>query len=296
MEEELETIELFVDSEGDGGINAISFVEFPAIEENFIALNEHKVEMKTVDEDKRLVVGLALIPNKLIYRKNRGFEYNITFSEETVRKASEKYLKSLKLHNTTVAHETEVDGVFLTESWIVEDPEKDKTALYGLNATKGSWAVSMRIENDDLWDRIKKGDYLGFSIEGMFSEEEKLSSEEMDILYEIETLVDLYEDYDLESYSDYPKGARNNAKRALAWKKENGSSCGTSVGWTRASQLASGSNISRSTIARMASFKRHQQHKDVPYSEGCGGIMWDAWGGSAGVNWAISKLKQIDKK
>ena len=194
MEEELETIELFVDSEGDGGINAISFVEFPAIEENFIALNEHKVEMKTVDEDKRLVVGLALIPNKLIYRKNRGFEYNITFSEETVRKASEKYLKSLKLHNTTVAHETEVDGVFLTESWIVEDPEKDKTALYGLNATKGSWAVSMRIENDDLWNKIKDGDYLGFSIEGMFSEEEKLSNEEINILSEIESLVDLYED------------------------------------------------------------------------------------------------------
>ena len=296
MEEELETIELFVDSEGDGGINAISFVEFPAIEENFIALNEHKVEMKTVDEDKRLVVGLALIPNKLIYRRNRGFEYNITFSEETVRKASEKYLKSLKLHNTTVAHETEVDGVFLTESWIVEDPEKDKTALYGLNATKGSWAVSMRIENDDLWNKIKDGDYLGFSIEGMFSEEEKLSNEEIDILSEIESLVDLYEDYELESYSDYPKGARNNAKKALAWKKENSSSCGTSVGWTRASQLASGAKISRSTIARMASFKRHQQHKDVPYSEGCGGIMWDAWGGSAGVNWAISKLKQIDKK
>ena len=296
MEEELETIELFVDSEGDGGINAISFVEFPAIEENFIALNEHKVEMKTVDEDKRLVVGLALIPNKLIYRRNRGFEYNITFSEETVRKASEKYLKSLKLHNTTVAHETEVDGVFLTESWIVEDPEKDKTALYGLNATKGSWAVSMRIENDDLWNKIKDGDYLGFSIGGMFSEEEKLSNEEIDILSEIESLVDLYEDYELESYSDYPKGARNNAKKALAWKKENSSSCGTSVGWTRASQLASGAKISRSTIARMASFKRHQQHKDVPYSEGCGGIMWDAWGGSAGVNWAISKLKQIDKK
>ncbi len=100
---------------------------------------------------------------------------------------------------------------------------------------------------------------------------------------------------ELESYNDYPQGAVNNAKRALKWKKENGSSCGTSVGWRRASQIASKSKISRSTIARMASFKRHQQHKDVPYSEGCGGIMWDAWGGSAGVNWAISKLKQIDK-
>lgn len=101
---------------------------------------------------------------------------------------------------------------------------------------------------------------------------------------------------ELESYNDYPKGAVNNAKRAIAYKEKNGSKCGTQVGWTRASQLASKKKITRETIARMASFKRHQKSKDVPYSEGCGGIMWDAWGGSAGVNWAISKLKEIDKK
>tara|TARA_R110002126_G_scaffold179362_1_gene328353 strand:- start:532 stop:972 length:441 start_codon:yes stop_codon:yes gene_type:complete len=100
----------------------------------------------------------------------------------------------------------------------------------------------------------------------------------------------------LESYNDYPEGAVNNAKRAVEYKEKNGSSCGTQVGWTRAGQLARREKISRDTISRMASFKRHQQHKDVPYSEGCGGIMWDAWGGSAGVNWAISKLKEIDKK
>jgi hypothetical protein len=100
---------------------------------------------------------------------------------------------------------------------------------------------------------------------------------------------------ELESYNDYPQGASNNAKRAIAFKKKNGSKCGTQVGWTRAGQLARREKISKDTIARMASFKRHQQHKDVPYTEGCGGIMWDAWGGSAGVNWAISKLKQIDK-
>ena len=99
-----------------------------------------------------------------------------------------------------------------------------------------------------------------------------------------------------ESYSDYPQAATNNAKREIKWKKENGSSCGTKVGWSRANQLANRKPISRDTIARMASFKRHQQNKDVPYSEGCGGIMWDAWGGSSGVNWAISKLKQIDNE
>ena len=101
---------------------------------------------------------------------------------------------------------------------------------------------------------------------------------------------------ELESYNDYPQGASNNAKRAIEFKKKNKSKCGTQVGWTRAGQLARRENISRDTIARMASFKRHQQHKDVPYTEGCGGLMWDAWGGSAGVNWAISKLKKLDKE
>lgn len=99
-----------------------------------------------------------------------------------------------------------------------------------------------------------------------------------------------------ETYNDYPQAATNNAKRAIKYKEDNGSSCGTSVGWTRASQLANREKLSRDTIGRMASFKRHQQHKDVPYSEGCGGLMWDCWGGDAGINWAIRKLEQIDNK
>lgn len=100
---------------------------------------------------------------------------------------------------------------------------------------------------------------------------------------------------DFATYNDYPKSASNNAKKALKYKEENNVSCGTPVGWARANQLAKGENISRETIARMASFKRHQQHKDVPYSEGCGGLMWDAWGGTSGIEWAIRKLAQIDK-
>ena len=99
-----------------------------------------------------------------------------------------------------------------------------------------------------------------------------------------------------ETYNDYPEAATNNAKRALKYKEENGSTCGTPVGWTRARQLANREPLSRDTIARMASFKRHQQNKDVPYDEGCGGIMWDAWGGDAGINWAITKLQAIDNK
>jgi hypothetical protein len=100
-----------------------------------------------------------------------------------------------------------------------------------------------------------------------------------------------------DSYTDYPEAASNNAKRALKWADENGwGSCGEATGKARANQLANKEPISRDTIARMASFKRHQQHKDVPYSEGCGGLMWDAWGGDAGIEWAIRKLEQIDRK
>lgn len=99
-----------------------------------------------------------------------------------------------------------------------------------------------------------------------------------------------------ETYNDYPEAATNAAKRALKYKEENGSTCGTPVGWTRARQLASRERISRETIARMASFKRHQQWKDVPYAEGCGGLMWDAWGGTSGIEWAERKLNEIDSK
>jgi HK97 family phage prohead protease len=100
------------------------------------------------------------------------------------------------------------------------------------------------------------------------------------------------------SYTDYPKAASNNAKRALKYREESGNpkDCGTPVGWARANQLAKREAISEDTVKRMASFNRHRQHKDVPYDEGCGGLMWDAWGGTAGVDWAIRKSKEIDEE
>jgi len=98
-----------------------------------------------------------------------------------------------------------------------------------------------------------------------------------------------------DTYNDYPKAASENACRALKFrdKTNNENDCGTRVGWTRANQLCNKENISMDTIGRMASFKRHQQNKDVPYDEGCGGLMWDAWGGTEGIEWAIRKMEWI---
>jgi len=100
-----------------------------------------------------------------------------------------------------------------------------------------------------------------------------------------------------DSYTDYPEAATNNAKRALKYVEANGwRECGTPVGKARANQLANKEPISRDTIARMSSFKRHQQNKNVPYEKGCGGLMWDAWGGDEGIEWAQKKLQQIDNE
>jgi len=305
----MKTIELYIDEENEfSGIEAISIVENPAIEEDFIALKKQHVQLAEVDKEKRILMGAALVPNKEIYRTNGEEEYNIFFSEETVRKASELFLSRGKQNNSTLEHHDKLNGMSVVESWIIEDEKKDKSRKYGFSLPVGTWMVSVKVNNDEVWnDYVKEGKVKGFSIEGFFAdklderpresvEEDFSEMEALSKLYELEEAFLESQGVELESYNDYPQGAVNNAKRALKWKKEKGSSCGTPVGWRRASQIASKSNLTRSTIARMASFKRHQQNKDVPYTEGCGGIMWDAWGGSAGVNWAINKLKQIDKK
>ena len=305
----MKTIELYIDEENEfSGIEAISVVENPAIEEDFIALKKQQVQLTEVDKEKRILMGAALVPNKKIYRTNGEDEYNIFFSEDTVRKASELFLSRGKQNNSTLEHDVKLNGLSVVESWIIEDKKKDKSKKYGFDLPIGTWMVSVKVNNDEIWnDFVKEGKVKGFSIEGFFAdklddrpresvEEDFDEMEALSKLYEMEEAFLDSQEVELESYNDYPQGAVNNAKRALKYKEENGSSCGTSVGWRRASQLANKQKITRSTIARMASFKRHQQNKDVPYTEGCGGIMWDAWGGSAGVNWAISKLKRIDKK
>lgn len=171
--------------------------------------------------------------------------------------------------------------------------EEDDKAVYEVADKIGIPHSRVYFTNGKMkWETIKR---LGIGTHYDNNEDEirliRENTEAKGILVEEKSF-----DFDLkeETYNDYPEAATNNAKRALKYKEENGSSCGTPVGWTRARQLANRERISRDTIARMASFKRHQQNKDVPYDEGCGGIMWDAWGGDAGIEWAIRKLDQID--
>ncbi len=174
----LEDIELKIENENEDGVFAISLVDRPATQEHFIALSEHKIELKVVDEDKRILVGLALVPNKKIYRNVNGKEFNVFFSEQTIEKTNELFMRNLNLNSITSQHETKVSGVSVIESWIVEDEKNDKSNLYNLNAPKGSWAVKMKVYNDEEWNKVKLGEYKGFSIEGIYQGLDKLQASE----------------------------------------------------------------------------------------------------------------------
>jgi hypothetical protein len=298
----MEIIELLIDENKiESGINAVSVVESPAIEENFVALKKHEVELKEVDGEKRILMGAALVPNKQIYRKNGDKEFYIYFSEETVRKASELFLMRANQNNATLEHEKKMlDGMSVVESWIIEDEKQDKSAKYGFNLPKGTWMISMKVNNDEIWNKVKAGEVKGFSIEGYFVDKYEMSLQETEedrLINAIRDLILKDEQYNLETYNDYPKEATENAKIALRYAEENGwGDCGTPVGKARANQLANGENISEDTISRMASFERHRQSSQKELGDGCGRLMWLAWGGDAGVEWAQRKLEQIRNK
>lgn len=525
---EITTFDVFIDEEDELGVDKISLVKRPAIETNFVYMNEEAAEeykqIYLSEDEKKIVTGPALIPNLEIIRKDdAGEPYYIKYSAEQIEKMAQRFFKDKDQYSVNKDHKTDVQDVYIYESWIVG--ENDKAKDMGFDVPKGTWMISMKVENDEIWNGVKSGKYKGFSIEGLFkfkksnrlvqqkkwtrkninssnvdkvmfndetnelvvqfndgdrytyfdidfvefysvvdglaecktkgenkwgewyvdktpsvgaavwqylidtgkayrkggSFQEEVSLEKIsfdydetlttdagmkkakelidagndvyiisarsdkepmlnrakelgipesrviatgsnkakvekvkeldikkhydnnaDVIKELGTIGEKFEmvqlvhpgaseteeefigrcmgddkmnseypdqaqrtavcyaywdekqSVELETYNDYPESAKNAAKRALEWADKNGwGDCGTPVGKARANQLAKGENISEETISRMASFARHLQNKDVPYSEGCGGLMVDAWGGQAGIEWAQNKLKEI---
>ena len=141
--------------ENQDGVFAISLVEEPAIEENWIALKKQKqkvIQCAKIDEDKRLLIAPALIPNKQIFRLDEeGKDYYVYFSKDTIQKASQLFLAI------------------------------DKSVNYGFeHLPKGTWFVTMKVNNDDIWAKVKEGEIKGFSIEGYFTDKLKRFSKKSD--------------------------------------------------------------------------------------------------------------------
>ncbi|OUW18603.1 MAG: hypothetical protein CBD18_02385 [Opitutales bacterium TMED158] len=165
----MKLIELVLDEDEQVfGVDAISLVDEPAIERDFVALQKQQVRFKQSGE-RQVLMGPALIPDKFIYRRDddRG-EYSVYFSKSTVRRASELYLRRNLANSFTKDHESKVSGIHLTESWIVES-DTDKSRQYGFDVPIGTWMVAVKVDDTTLWaEAVKTGKVRGFSIEGYF--------------------------------------------------------------------------------------------------------------------------------
>ncbi|WP_341216166.1 XkdF-like putative serine protease domain-containing protein [uncultured Wocania sp.] len=193
----MKIIELILDEEEmDTGVEAISIVESPAIESDFVALKNQEIKLAEVDKEKKILMGPLLIPNKPIYRNGSEGDYYIYFSKETIEKASQMFLQNGNQSNSTLEHAKALNGLTLVESWLVEDKAKDKSAVYGLDVPVGTWMGSVKVNNDKVWNEfVKTKKVKGFSIEGYFADKMEAPKEAIEeqmaeqLLNQIKTII-----------------------------------------------------------------------------------------------------------
>ena len=183
-------IELIIDETAEMfGVEAISVVKFPAIEENFVFFNQDFLTLAKLDEEKKQLIGAVLIPDKKIPRldKDTNEEYEVFFTKETIRQAQKLFMKSLRNNSHTLEHSEPIKGLTVVESWIKEDKKFDKSNMWGFkNMPVGTWFVQVSAENNpEIWDKIKNKEVRGFSIEGWFTDKLIEASKQKDILDEV---------------------------------------------------------------------------------------------------------------
>jgi hypothetical protein len=174
-ENKLPVIYLTIDDNEEAGVEAVALVDTPAIEREWMAFNKQKAyRFEVTSEDKRIISGPLMVAGLPIYRRDEeGKEYYVVFDADTIRKIVYKYMKQGRTDSVNEMHETALDGVFMFESFIVDEMKPTPKGFSEL--PEGSWFGSFRVENDDVWQQVKDGDFKGFSVEGLFSEDRELT-------------------------------------------------------------------------------------------------------------------------
>jgi hypothetical protein len=265
------------------GMTMVAYTKTPAILTRGMAFDVVK-SLVFADELKYRLAAPALIPDLPIYREDPELgAYNVVFSKEVIEKLRQDFMLNKSQAVFNLDHNSDnVAPSYILDSWITGPSETDPSfTKYGITVPEGSWFIVSQFTDKEFFkNEIMAKDRVGYSIEGFLG----LS-------------LSKFSQQEFESYNDYPQQATENAKIALRWAEENGwGDCGTKIGKARANQLANRENISRDTIARMASFARHRQNSDKELGDGCGRLMWLAWGGDEGIAWAQRKLEQIDNE
>jgi len=306
--------ELVLQDEEDG-VFANSLVAAPAIERDYVWLNK-EIQFAAISDEKMLVAGPMLIPNKKILRLGEdGQKYYVYFSADTIEKVARKFMKNGFLSEVTLEHGSKTSGIVMVESWIIEHPTKDKSNIYGFTLPKGTWFSIYSVEdNPKVWEKVKAGEFNGFSIEGLFEHRksdlklsleksiDELTEEEAELfLSEIKAIIKKDKRYskgqriELESINDYPQSVSNNAQRGIDLNLRYGNKCATPVGKIRAQQLAQRKNISIDTVRRMYSYlsRAETYYTESDNRSDCGYISFLLWGGLSAKRWSESKLREL---
>jgi hypothetical protein len=184
-----EVREYTIDESGMLGVNAISLVEFPAIEVDFIALSK-KLQFRAYDEEKRIVYGAVIIPEQLIYREDAdGTPYYGKFTTETTEKISQEFFIRNAHHNHTIEHKFAVNGLVVVESWLKHSSTDKSVSLGFEDYPNGTWFIGSKVMNDEVWQEVKKGTFKGFSLEGFFNEKVALSKKEQEFYEELSSIL-----------------------------------------------------------------------------------------------------------
>jgi hypothetical protein len=207
------------------GVYGISLVEDPAVHYEFIAFNKQKevLMLSTINDEKRIVTGVVLVPNMVIprYSEKTKTSYNLQFEEETILKLSQKFFTDGYQLNSNINHNPNdvINGLVFFESWLVLDPQNDKSKALGFtDLPKGTWMASAHIKNDETWARVKSGEVKGFSIEA-FLEMEQIDlsinkynknnkKQEMSILNELKRIVAKLSGEETKLESEYEVGQK----------------------------------------------------------------------------------------
>jgi len=202
---ELPLYTLTVENIDFDGIQGISIVDEPAIEEYFMKFSKqeklNETEIIDFNEEKRIITGPALIPNKLIYRRDAfNNEFNVKFEKDVIEQIRNKFLINFKQKNINLNHGINANNISVVESWIIEKSEIDKAKVLGYNLPEGTWMISMKIDNDLVWDSIKAGEFKGFSIEAwltshlVIEDNPKKQEEIFEDVPDVHVILDLFDE------------------------------------------------------------------------------------------------------
>lgn len=177
---ELPVIELTIDDILEDRVEAIAFVDNPAIQRNWMAFDSHKeYKFQTADEEKRIVAGPLMVADMPIYRNYNGKEFFVKFSAQTIEQIVNKFMKEGRVNAFNFMHneEQKLEGVYVQQSFIINTEMGINTPSGFDELANGSWFGFIKVDNDSVWnDYVKTGKLKGFSVEGNFSEKNKFTS------------------------------------------------------------------------------------------------------------------------